>query len=696
MGNYINALYILCIGLTLALGFFSLKKNYKSAIHQTFSLFTLFTAFWMVALYFGFYYLKPGYEPISVNLYRWCFGFGAVFVFFLTRFIYLFPKKTYCFPKWAEYSFTAFSFVIFVLSSFTPYIYENEIILIEQKMVEDKLGVLYVLFMIFLFGNYFLEIYLATKKIKHSKGVEGRKMMFAFWGLFVFLFCAAMTNAILPIFKIIVFQRESVLFSLLFIIPAYYAIVRYRFLDIKLVISKTLKNIASFVLAAAVAYAPYYILESFFLKEIDDFLRKITIVTCIGIAFLLYSKIQKFFYSPAFYRFVGYTESELFVKTITDFKNNSIVYRTLEELETDLRETFCDKLHIDSATIVFPDSEKRGISPLVEYFQNQTKLLAAQEIEFLQKEGGVIPPSSTELASFGEICVPLFHTSGKLIGFFVLGKKQFRDVYYKEELDALDDFSRYLSSTLTGIMYNYSIRQEVSEKTQDLQKMVQHQSDFITVTAHELRTPLSIVRFGYEELMERLKDDPEMKDDAETVQEGIERISQISENILDVQEYDSGRKLLNMSEVNGFDFFHDMHKLFKPLMKEKSIHFKLENHLPKNFRIKMDTEKIQKVIENFLTNAIRYTPEKGEIILRAQEENISILFSVIDEGEGVPKDQKKEIFKKFKGNDVLQAPGIGLGLYICQKIIELHEGDIWVENSQEKQKGAEFNVRLAK
>jgi len=98
-------------------------------------------------------------------------------------------------------------------------------------------------------------------------------------------------------------------------------------------------------------------------------------------------------------------------------------------------------------------------------------------------------------------------------------------------------------------------------------------------------------------------------------------------------------------------------------------------------------------MQNILTNAYKFTPENGKIRLSAQKYNRNILIKISDSGEGIPENFRKSIFEKFKTNGSA-GTGIGLGLYVCKKIIDLHKGKIWAENSELG--GAAFCVELRK
>jgi two-component system, OmpR family, sensor histidine kinase KdpD len=100
------------------------------------------------------------------------------------------------------------------------------------------------------------------------------------------------------------------------------------------------------------------------------------------------------------------------------------------------------------------------------------------------------------------------------------------------------------------------------------------------------------------------------------------------------------------------------------------------------------------VFYNIISNAKKFLPEKGKIIFRVYEKERYILFEIADNGPGIPNELKKSIFEKFRTNHMGRSEGMGLGLYICKKIIELHKGKIWIQDSQGG--GATFCIQLKK
>ena len=112
-------------------------------------------------------------------------------------------------------------------------------------------------------------------------------------------------------------------------------------------------------------------------------------------------------------------------------------------------------------------------------------------------------------------------------------------------------------------------------------------------------------------------------------------------------------------------------------------------------KVKVDREKMGVVIQNLLENAVKYTPEKGDIKITIESDKKNVIFKIKDSGVGIPKNQQDRIFTKFfRAENVtrMETDGTGLGLYTTKNIVQAHKGEIWFES--EENKGTAFYFTL--
>lgn len=224
-----------------------------------------------------------------------------------------------------------------------------------------------------------------------------------------------------------------------------------------------------------------------------------------------------------------------------------------------------------------------------------------------------------------------------------------------------------------------------------LKDVDQMKDDFISMAAHELRTPLSIIK-GYVSMIspERLND---------TDREGISRVNISVENlnnlvgdILDVVRIDQGRIRFEMKEMNVTESIVEVVDSLQSLAKEKglSLSFEGESLSP----VLADPVRLKQALINVIGNAIKYTPE-GSVRVMATEENERVLIRVRDTGIGISAEDQKQLFGKFhrvRSRETEDIRGTGLGLWITMQIVTGMKGTISVESI--KGKGSDFIISL--
>ena len=677
--NYIPLLCSFCGLVNISIGTFIFKSNPRSSINRSLFLFTIATALWILSIYLIYFFAVNLDEYklfISIKL---AYVFPLFFALFLFYFFYYFPKETFKLTKLIRWliNIVILSFTYLIL--FTPLIYRSPVIK-DGVYHSDIFGNLYFLYTLFFVGFLVSSAILGTYKLFYAEGIDRKKLIFSSGGCWLFVFLSVMTNVILPIFDIYVLQFEAVSFTLFFVIAAFYSIIKYRFLNVKLTFSKNSRKILSFLLAVITGYGFAYILK----KIKGDVSETHVYLSNAFIVIFSYSRYLPLLNSDYFHNFFATTSVEYFQRVTNELKNKIVIHKTITELENDLKKDFCKKLKIDKLKVVLLDDQNRKKYPhLIKHFQKCHEILVSKELELIHVQENKRIPYLKELKLLGEVCLPLFqYPSNELVGFFVLGEKLFKDAYSIEEIKAIQSLDKYLSFALMSILYNHELQTQVTR----LNEVV---TSTVNVAQHELRTPTNVVKFALESI-KRNNVPPEMKKEMiESAYNATQKLTKIVEKIMNVQALEKGIKL-NLTELNIHSFLLEIKEAFSFSLAHKKIKLITDLDIPKNTFVKADREKLWQVFFNLLDNAKEFTPENGKIILQAKKKNKDLVFKVIDNGEGVPKNKRDLIFERFGTNH--HNKGIALGLYICKKIIELHKGKIWYENT--KGGGASFCVSL--
>lgn len=228
------------------------------------------------------------------------------------------------------------------------------------------------------------------------------------------------------------------------------------------------------------------------------------------------------------------------------------------------------------------------------------------------------------------------------------------------------------------------------------------QKKFISITSHEMRTPLTNLSLSMNNLEKHFDTltDESKKQLISILSRNIESLQELTENLLDVSKLDSEKMKLNYESFKISEAINHVIEELKPISSAKSIRFTIE--CPKESKILADPQRIIQVIQIIIHNAIKYSP-KNSVVKIMIEENHSgrysiksktgTLIKIQDYGIGIKNQDKYRIFEKFfRSDDVKNIPGTGLGLYIAKEIVELHQGDIFIES--EFGKGSIFIIFL--
>lgn len=251
--------------------------------------------------------------------------------------------------------------------------------------------------------------------------------------------------------------------------------------------------------------------------------------------------------------------------------------------------------------------------------------------------------------------------------------------------------TKYLSEGITfliliiigAIMVYRSVRKQMS--------YVAMQRNFMMAVTHELKTPIATTRLSLETLKHRQLDTDRQQRVIDNALSETTRLDMLTNNIL----------LASQIEEKGFiqqNSPFSLSALLTTIAAEYRQRFSrrvIEDKIDAETWIKGDERMIQIAVNNLIDNAIKYSPDKAPVVINLKKEKGHSRIEVIDEGEGVPDNEKKKIFRKFyrSGNEITRkTKGTGLGLYLTSKIIDHHQGRLFVKDHQPN--GSIFVIEL--
>jgi len=212
-------------------------------------------------------------------------------------------------------------------------------------------------------------------------------------------------------------------------------------------------------------------------------------------------------------------------------------------------------------------------------------------------------------------------------------------------------------------------------------EMQRVKEDFFHAAAHDLRAPLLTMQ-GYIKLLEHSCGAGEKNAGyLSNIKDSSARLFEMLENILDVARLDAGNLKPEMASVDAAKLSEAVFGNFQALFGEKGIAFRLDRPGAALPAFKGDERLLRRVLENLLSNAYKFTPRGGTVVMGLAAENNSVSFYISDTGPGIPEGQREAVFEKYKqlDNDGSEQRGFGLGLAISKRIVELHKGRIRAE-----------------
>ncbi|WP_186576888.1 cell wall metabolism sensor histidine kinase WalK [Aquibacillus kalidii] len=267
-------------------------------------------------------------------------------------------------------------------------------------------------------------------------------------------------------------------------------------------------------------------------------------------------------------------------------------------------------------------------------------------------------------------------------------------------IDASDEEQFFL------IKANFSIVQDERENFTGLitvlsdvteqEKVERERREFVSNVSHELRTPLTTMRSYLEALTDGAWEDKEIAPRfLDVTQNETERMIRLVNDLLQLSKMDHKEQSLYKERVNITSFFHHIIDRFEMNQLEK---IGIVRELPKeNVFMWLDKDKITQVIDNIISNAIKYSPEGGVITFKAEKEKHRLTVSISDQGLGIAREKLDKIFDRFYRVDKARSRelgGTGLGLAISKEIIEAHNGKIWATSKEGEGTTINFTLPL--
>lgn len=591
--------------------------------------------------------------------------------------------------------------LFFIFSSSTSFIVKDMIYSPELNGYYENFWFWYLIYVILYLSFpfiFWLTLYLKVKKINTIIN-KIRLIYISIWFL-TFTFLQIFFLAILPLYNIWILQIEQILFFIPFIGLTWYSVTRYHFLDLKIWIWKIIIFLLSlfWVIILINIIKNYYlslwkvVTESWWLS-IQFWVIDLTLWIILFI--LIYKYLNKIF--------LWNTKIQQFSLKTDKLKEKIPFITNVEYLNDYLKKEFKFLFNIKYISIyIIKDHDN---FELIKYFdKDKLNDIFINDIVFIKENKNKLNYNKlkAEINKDCFIVLPLYNNN-KLIWIFNLWTKPFKDSFYTEEINILKKFSYFLEWHLKYI-WTYSALEELNitlDKRVDIQtieynNLINRQKEFISVVSHEIKWPIASSIFLWDCILDDINDwnynETYLKKEIWILIEQLVKSWKLIDKLFDVQLYDVKWIKLYIEKINLKNLINSEVKMYKKVNNDIHFNLNIEDDI---WFISIDKIQLTQVIDNLLTNAVKFSKQNNKIInINCFSKDKYIFLEIEDSWKWFNNIDLTNIFNKYSTWNISKT-WLWMWLYLCKKIVQLHEWTIHASFSK-KLWWAKFTIRLNK
>lgn len=504
---------------------------------------------------------------------------------------------------------------------------------------------------------------------------------------------------------------------ILFLFAIMYSIVKYRLMDVKTAVARSVSYMLLLIALAVVYIISAYVISIVIFQRtltIDSRLNFMNMVLAILLAFL-YQPIKRFFNKltdRVFY--YGEYDADTFAREISKI----LTYTAdLQLLTRRVGNYIASSLKAEKVAFCIPEKGIYGrtgrrrlsvveedVRRIMDYYY---KYCSFPEVILANQ---VKDPELKKLLDIHrtKIVIPLLHQNQET-GILFLGEHKSLG-YSSRDIEMLESIAGELAVSIRNSLsmeeineLNKSLQRRIDEATKELrfsnrqlQRLDEAKNEFISMASHQLRTPLTSIK-GYLDMMlegDLGKISPTQRAVLREAFSSSERMVRLINDFLNVSRLQTGKFTIDKQSVDIAQILRDEVSLLKVVADQRSVEMvlKVDKKIP---LLAVDSEKIRQVMLNMIDNAIYYSSPHKKVVITLKSSGKMIEFSVKDSGIGVPKSEQANLFGKFfRGTNAKKRrpDGTGVGLFLAKKVILSHDGEMIFES--EEGKGSTFGFKL--
>gem|GEM_PF-1058465 len=682
----------LCLTFGIIL-FFYFRRSYKLAMYL--SLAMIFAGLYRFSAFLYALDTEESRVLIWINL---CPILGAFALSWHLFFYEVFLFKTV--KKIKIFLFFAPGFIFLFYSFFRPTV--TGIYVLENQPNESAPGKIYIVIAVFLLSSIAYMVRLSIRSYKKTSDQRMKKnILIMGTGMTLTLCGILVTNVALPLLGRKDLYPIGGNFSFLNIAAFCWATFRYKLFEIKIIVQKSL--IYAVIFSMLTGFYLFLLQMGLYFIPLENnrfyYLSVSTFVIIIGI--LSVPRMEKYFCraTDKFFFKDRYDYSQALYTLNESLSRNLELNVLMEETLSSLRKIFkinCAAIFVAKSSELFKDESALEISNP----QFTPQLSEAVELcprittlGFLSKKISD-PGLDKKLGDAYRIVYNRWQennlalgvkivSAGIPAGYLVLSPKLSGDAYTDEDIRLLETFSHAAAvairkAELYQDLKNYSkeLEKKVAERTAKIKKLQENQSQAMIEIAHELQTPLAILKSKLDILSsDGLK--------TSQLEKSVDRISGFINNLLKLARMDFAETKMETANLSGL--LSELAEEFSIIAAGNDISF--ESSIAPYIEIQGDKEKLVELVTNLVANALKYIANDRRVFLALEKKGSFASLLIKDTGIGIPRKEMPNLFQKFyrcqqESPAENQKSGTGLGLAICKKIVDLHKGEIRIESEE--------------
>ena len=691
---------------TLAL--FIYYKNPKSATNQLYSFFAASLVFWSIVMYFSIHPPSPSQMLFFIRLSM----LAAILMSYAALLIsYTIPSSNFTMNRTRFLIITVLS-IFGAITAMSPYMFTG--LSIINGNVEATAGPGMLMFIITGLGYTLASLIILARKYRRSTGIVKKQLYLVFIGMFIMFTLLITANFIVVIvFKSSAFINFGPLFTIPFLLLTAYAIVKHQFLDISLLLFRTvtftLVTLAIISIYAIALFSFLNYLPKEYHTALTIFLALVLVYSYHPLKSVIESLTRNIFYKQAY-------SSEDFLEILGEIIRSTL---TLETLGHKVLDELCRTLPVSRGAFVITQKEAPAqviavnYDPKPEYTDNNIyNLRQAAKNDLLIFDDLEEGPIKMLLRHLHLTIVMPLKVKSTFHGLLLLSDKASGETYSRQDVDVLEILMPQLSVAIQNAKsyeeikgFTAQLKEEVTVATADLRQANRHlkhldklKDEFVFIATHELKNPVTAMR-GYLSMLSEGLFGPipdKMKEPLDQLDSSNQQLVELVNDLLQIARAEAKTLTIETKPVDLSAIVTEVCHTVKPLAEQKSLTLKYDRPKKDTLMVMADDTRCKEIMNNLISNAIKYSAQ-GTITVSHEFNEDKVITHVQDQGYGIAPANQAKIFTRFFRVEAEAAkgiPGTGLGLFIVKQLIEKMGGKIWFNSVYGK--GTIFSFSLPK